>query len=311
MKNILKYNFIPVIFLVSMILPGIHMLAQEATVHEKNILSNAVVITATDFAFEAPEEIASGWTNIRFRNKGEQIHLLLFSRLPEGKNIDNYLTEAGIPYNKLWYLIRDGNATPQKMEASMGEIPEWFGEVKFMGGAGLVMPGGEAETTINLPPGNYVLECYAKTEDGEIHFMEGMARPILVNNRSSEISPPEEDIELTIENGNMKVRGELTSGKQVVKVKVAEKPETGLGHNVHLARLETGANLQEVVQWMNWFTPNGLRAPSPAHVTFMGGMHFLPINRPGYFTVDFSPGRYLFISGPAAQQGVMKEITVK
>lgn len=311
MKNLFKHNFLLVIFLVSLVLPGISARAQEAKLHEQNTLSDAVVITATDYAFEAPKEIASGWTNIRFRNEGQQIHLLLFSRLPEGKNIDDYLTEAGIPYNKLWYLIRDGNATPKQMEAAMGEIPDWFEEVKFMGGAGLVMPGREAETTINLPPGYYVLECYAKTEDGEIHFMEGMARPILVNETSSKFSPPTEDIELTIENDKISVRGDLISGKQVVKVKVAEKPEKGLGHNVHLARLETGANLQEVVQWMDWFTPNGLRAPSPAQVTFIGGMHFLPLNSAGYFTVDFSPGRYLFISGPAAQQGVMKEITVK
>ncbi len=311
MKNLFKCNFLPLIFIVFLVLPGLHTIAQEAALGKKISSSDEIVITATDFAFEAPEQIASGWTNIRFKNEGQQVHLLLFSRLPQGKNIDNYLTEAGIPYNKLWYLIRDGNATPQKMEASMGEIPEWFGEVKFMGGAGLVMPGGEAETTINLPAGYYVLECYAKTEEGEIHFMEGMARPMLVNERSSGISPPTEDIELTIGNDNIKVRGELTSGQQVVKVNVVEKPKTGLGHNVHVARLEAGANLQEVVQWMNWFTPNGLRAPSPAQVTFMGGMHFLPLHSPGYFTVDFSPGRYLFISGPAAHQGVMKEITVK
>lgn len=285
--------------------------AQNSTTDKANTESEVVEIIASDYAFEAPEEIQSGWTKIRFINEGEQFHLLLFSRMPVGKNIDNYLTEAGIPYNKLWYLIRDGKATPEKMKESMEEIPDWFNEVKFMGGAGLVMPGGEAETTINLPPGYYVLECYAKTEEGEIHFMEGMARPILVTDSSSGVLPPKADIFVTIENDNMKVQGDLTSGKQVVEVNVAEKPDNALGHNVHLARLEPGVNLQEVVQWMNWFSPNGLRSPSPANVTFIGGMHFLPINSIGYFTIDFSPGRYLFISGPTAHQGVMKEITIK
>ena len=173
------------------------------------------------------------------------------------------------------------------------------------------MPGGVAETTINLPPGNYAMECYIKTEDGEIHFMEGMARPIRVLDKNSGGTAPKADMLIKVSNNELEVLGDRTAGKRVVEVQITEKPDKGLGHDVHVARLGAGANLQEVVQWMNWYSPNGMREPTPDHAIFIGGMHFLPLNSPGYFTIDLSPGRYLFVSGAAAHKGIFQEIRVK
>lgn len=44
-----------------------------------------------------------------------------------------------------------------------------------------------------------------------------------------------------------------------------------------------------------------LRSPSPDQATFIGGMRFLPVNNPGFFTVDLQLGRYLFVTGPTAR----------
>ncbi len=273
--------------------------------------NNHIAITATDYAFEAPDAISSGWSKIQFRNEGQDTHLLLFSKLPEGKSIDDYLTEAGNPYNEVWYQLRDRKITPKEAGKLISEqVPKWFWDVQFVGGAGLVTPGGVTEITVKLSPGNYVIECYAKTKDGEIHFMEGMARPLLVTDKTSDVSPPTEDIQLTISNYDMSVEGNISPGKRTVKVDVTEMPEQGIGHNVHVVRLEPEADKQKLVEWMNWFSPEGLRTPTPDHVSFIGGMHVLPVDNMGYFTVDLQPGRYLFVSGLTAHLGVMKEVTI-
>ncbi|MBZ9728384.1 hypothetical protein LB467_01680 [Salegentibacter sp. JZCK2] len=312
MKSIKMIRSIIPIVTILLILCYPLLQAQNSTTVRANGESEVVVITATDYAFEAPDEIESGWRNIRFSNEGEDPHLILFSRLPEGKTVDDYLTEAGPPFNKAWYQLRDGKITPQEITGILGKtVPEWFWGVERMGGAGLVMRGGVAETTINLPPGNYAMECYIKTEDGEIHFMEGMARPIRVLDKNSGGTAPKADLLIKVSNTELEVHGDLTAGKRVVEVQITEKPDKGLGHDVHVARLGAGANLQEVVQWMNWYSPNGMREPTPDHATFIGGMHFLPLNSPGYFTIDLSPGRYLFVSGAAADKGIFQEIRVK
>lgn len=306
MKNI----FVFILF--SMALVGViysPSMAQDSETHNNNVVN----VIAEDYSFDAPDEIPSGWSNIRFNNKGQEPHLLLFSRLPGGKSVDDYLSEAGVPFNKVWYQLRSGEITAQQIGESLGrEMPAWFFDVQFLGGVGLVMPDSVAKATVNLPPGNYAIECYLKTEDGEIHFMEGMARPLKVTEKNSGIQPPKEDLLVTVKNDQMNIEGDFTSGKHTVKVLVEEEPPPqAFGQNVHVLHLEQEADIEEVVQWFNWYTPTGMSSPSPEQATFMGGMHFLPVNRPGFFTVDLQPGRYLFVSGPTARLGVLEEIIIE
>jgi len=306
MKNILVF------ILFSMPLVGVvysPLMAQDSAPHDDQVVN----VIAEDYSFEAPNEIPSGWSNIHFTNNGQEPHLLLFSRLPDGKTVDDYLSEAGVPFNKVWYQLRNGEITPQQIGESLGrEMPAWFFEVQFLGGVGLVMPDSVATATVNLPPGNYAIECYVKTEDGEIHFMEGMARPIKVTEKNSGMHPPKEDLLVSIRSDQMNIEGDFKTGKHTVKVLVESKP-TGqaFGQNVHVLQLGQEADIEEVVQWFNWYTPTGMSSPSPDLATFIGGMHFLPVNRPGFFTVDLQPGRYLFVSGPTARLGVFKEIYIE
>jgi len=47
--------------------------------------AHVVEVTARDFAFDAPDQIPSGWTTFRMTNAGEQEHFLYIYRLPENK----------------------------------------------------------------------------------------------------------------------------------------------------------------------------------------------------------------------------------
>lgn len=279
-------------------------------VPESSSDSRVVEVTATDYAFRAPDEISSGWTTLRFTNDGEEPHFVFLSRLPEGKTADDYETDLSVAFNNAWMAVRDGQMNQEEALGMLFEaLPEWFSSVRFMGGPGFAKPGLTSETTMHLEPGNYVLECYMKTKEGEVHYMEGMMRPITVTAEPSGAPEPKADIRITLSNYQMDVEGDLTPGRHTIAVHVAENPEEGFGHSVHLARLEPETDVNEVVQWMNWFNVNGLRTPAPA--AFLGGTHMqLPVEHPQYFTVDVEPGRYLFISEATAHQGVLKEVTV-
>lgn len=267
-------------------------------------------VIAEDYAFGAPAAIPSGWTTIRFRNVGQDPHMVIVSRLPEGITIDDYAIGITQPYNDAWHAIRD-EALPQgeAFAVLVKELPEWHSDLEFLGGVGVLSPGRTAETTVHLMPGNYVLECYMKTEDAERHDWEGMVRPLLVTEEDSRAVPPAADIRVTLSNYEMDIEGELVPGEHTVAVYVEENPEQGYPHNVHLARLGADTEVGDVVQWMKALDPGGLQRPAPAE--FIGGVHMMPAGSTGYFTITLEPGRYLLISEITADQGVLQEFRVR
>ncbi len=271
--------------------------------------ADVVEITATDYAFRAPSEIASGWNTIRFSNEGEEPHFVLMSRLPEGKTLDDYETEISQPFNEVWMALLEGKVDRQgAFEMLGGVIPEWYPTLTFMGGPGYVAPGREVQATFRLEPGDYVLECYMKTEDGAVHFMEGMLRPMTVTDAASSGAPPKADVRITLSNFEMQVDGALGAGERTFAVHVEENPEAGFGHNVHLARLDDETTSDDIVQWMDWFNTEGARTPAPAE--FLGGVHLMPVGSTAYFTADLKPGRYLLVSEYTGHRGVLHEFTV-
>lgn len=290
--------------------PTAQIHAQSAqTVPDIAFTAETVEITATDFAFRAPSEIPSGWTNLHFKNEGEETHFVFLARLPDGKTIDDYETELGKPFSDVWQAIMNGEITQEEAGARIGEgLPEWFSALEFVGGPGLMTPLRTSETMLYLEPGNYTIECYLKTEDGKLHYMEGMLRPLTVTDDVSSVSPPEEDIRVTLSNYEMAVEGDLTPGTRTIAVHIEENPEQGFGHSAHLARLDSDTNLNDLVGWMNWFGLTGLRAPAP--FDFLGGANMMPTGSTTYFTAHLTPGRYAFISEVTGHKGVMHEFTV-
>jgi len=269
-----------------------------------------VSILATDYALQAPGAIASGWTTIQFANEGNEPHFLFVARLPEERTYDEYASAVLPHFNDVWYALRDEGMSHEQAYKQLGaNIPEWYWNVEYMGGSGIIPAGQTTEVTLNLDPGTYVLECYMKTEDGELHYMEGMLRELVVIDTPSHATPPRADVQITLSNFEMAFDGTFKAGKQTVAVHVVEHPEEGFGHNVHVARLEPGADKDEIIRWMNFMEVDGLRPPAP--VPFVGGMHILPEGATGYFTVDLEPGRYLFLSEYTAPFGVYREVTVE
>lgn len=269
---------------------------------------HAVVIHAEDYAFDAPDELPSGWTTLRFVNDGEEGHLLMLTRLPGGRTLQDYEMEVVSQFDEAWQEVRSGGleveAAPAKI---MAGLPDWYRDASLMGGSGILSEGRSSDVTLRLEPGTYVLECYMKTQEGEFHAVEGMIRELTVTQDGSGSEPPDPDVRVTLSNFDMDVDGELRPGRQIVEVHVAEHPEEGFGHNVHVLRDPT-VGIDEIVRWLYYLEPEGLRPPAPG--IFAGGMHILPEEGTGYFAVDLEPGRYLFVSETTGSRGVHTEVHV-
>jgi hypothetical protein len=268
-----------------------------------------VEVAARDFSFEAPAEIASGWTTLRFRNLGAQEHFMSLSRLPDGKTLDDYITEvaAGAFGGAMEPYYSGEVELASALETLVGLIPAWFGDMVFSGGPGLLAPGLAEDVTVNLEPGNYVLECYVKTPDGMFHSALGMIAGLTVTTAETGAEEPTADFDVTLANYVIEAPDQVAAGPHTVRVRVIQDPEGMLKHDVHLLRVTEATDLATVIPWMSWI--DGFMAPAPAK--FVGGMEQLEAGHAGYLRADLEPGSYAWISEAYADRGMVKEFVVE
>ncbi len=275
-----------------------------------------VDITAIGLTFEVPDSIPSGWTTFRFENTADVTHFAVIERLPEGVGVEEQQESAAPIFQEAMDLIAKGQ--PDSAFAAFGKLPEWFGQIVFVGGPGLTAPRLTSQTTVHLDPGHYLLECYAKT-DGIFHSYNpnpgkhGMVKEFVVTDESNGVPPPTPDIEITLSSEGGLVADSVTSpGEYTVAVHFADQivHENFVGHDVHLARINEGTDLEALGAWIDWLQPTGFDQPAP--VEFLGGAQEMPAGSTEYFTVTLEPGRYAWISevtNPAAK-GMLKTFEI-
>jgi len=277
---------------------------------------NVVDVTARGLEFEAPDEILSGWTTFRFNNESGMIHFAVLQRLPEGIALEDQQEQVAPVFQKGMDLLNAGE-TDAAME-KFGELPEWFGQVVFVSGPGLTAAGQTAETSVYLEPGTYLLECYVKT-NGVFHSYNpspsayGMVHELTVTEESSNAAEPSATLTITLSSvRGVEVQGNPTPGKHTVAVYFKDQQihENFLGHDVHLVRLESDTDIEELAIWMDWSQPTGLETPAPAE--FLGGTHEMPAGGTAYFTVRLKAGDYAWIAEvpSPAEKGMLKTFTV-
>lgn len=277
---------------------------------------NVFEVTAVGLRFEAPDQIASGWTTFRFDNRSGVIHFAVVERLPEGVGIEEQQEIVAPIFQQGMDLLNEG-ATDAALE-KFGELPEWFGEIVFLGGPGLTSPGEVSEATVDLEPGTYLLECYVKTA-GIFHSYNpsgdayGMVHEFVVTDDVSGASEPTASLEITISGeGGIEVHGTPSAGEHTVAVHFQDQTvhENFVGHDVHLVRLTEETVIEDLVGWMDWRRPDGLETPAPAE--FLGGTNEMPVGTTTYFTARLEPGRYAWIAEVpnAVKKGMFRTFTV-
>ena len=258
---------------------------------------NVIEIITENMEFQMPDTIPSGWNTFRYKNLSPQTHFFLVDKYPEGKTLEDAKTFVIPAFTSGMKLINEGK--PEEGFAEFGKLPEWFSEVVFLGGSGLISPGHTGETMIKLDPGYYIIECYVKMSNGVFHSSMGMTKALIVSDLDSENKELKADIAIDISStAGIEFNNSITSGTHIFSVCFKDQivHENFVGHDINLVKLDETADLKALEQWMNWVDPKGLIEPAPNGITFLGGVNDMPAGHKGYFTIKLEPGQYALIS---------------
>jgi len=274
---------------------------------------NAIEIITNLMDFQMQDTLSSGWNTFKYINKSNETHFFLLDKYPEGKTLEDTHRDVLPPFANGMKLIMEDKLGEAYTE--FAKLPEWFGEIVFVGGSGLVSPKNTSITTVKLEPGLYIIECYVKMANGVFHTSMGMAKEIWVTEEDSGNQPPKADVNITISSTEgINYEGEITKGEHIFSVLYKDQivHENFIGHDVNLVKLDDSANLDTLEAWMNWATPTGLMTPSPKGVTFLGGTNDAPTGSTQYFKVNLESGNYALISEVpnTKTKGMLKTFTV-
>jgi uncharacterized cupredoxin-like copper-binding protein len=256
--------------------------------------ARVVTITARDYAFEVPDTVVAGRTELRLANQGPDLHHAWLVRL------DRSHTAA-----EFFAAVRKG-----------GAAPSWAQQV---GGPNSPAAGGTSSAVVDLQPGNYLVLCGVPADNGQAHLRLGMMRPFTVvpagsaaaaravaraggaagavrataavgdpaargaaaGVRSTVGAP---DVTLTLTDRGFALSRPLTAGRHVVRVR-----NQGVQvHEVLVAKLAPGATAAQALAWYE--TKQG---PSP--MTAAGGAVGLARGEYNDIVLDLAPGEYALL----------------
>ena len=248
--------------------------------------NNVVTVVAHDFAFDVPASIPSGLTTFRLVNKGKWAHHLTVMRLGAGKT------------------AADGLAA--LIKAGQGVRPAWLHAV---GGPNAIDAGGQAEATVNLPPGNYLAFCEVPGPDPAPHFMKGMVKGFTVTPPDRIGTLPNADLNLRMTEYDYVFSRPLTRGHHVIAVTNAGKQK----HMLVITRLAPGKSNKEFLDWA--YDPKGKHEPGWA----ASGVTEIEPGATAVMEGNFAPGKYSLVcfspdvgdGKPHFMHGMQKEIVVK
>lgn len=230
---------------------------------------NEVTITATEYSFAAPDQIPSGWTTFKLVDSGKEPHHATLFKLTGGKTFK----EA---------------ADSLKVMKPGAPPPTW---VVPVGGPNAVDPGGTANATMNVEPGNYMWMCFLPDPKGAPHFTHGMMKGLTVTpgTTAAAASPPTADITVTMSDYKYDWSKPITAGTHTIEVKTA----TGQPHEIEIFRLAPGKTQKDLTDWLGAMMQGKLTAEAQPPASLVGGIAAMVPGGIAYFTADFSAGDYI------------------
>jgi hypothetical protein len=245
------------------ILPLDAQVRRPPTPRTGGIVGNELVVIATDYRFEAPEQVDAGLVNIRLFNRGKEDHHVLLIKL---ENLDRM------------------NQVAEQLKTNDWNVP-WM---HSFGGPESVAPGGSATATMVLEPGRYALVCVvASPGTHRQHFTEGMIRELSVVKPLGVVVPatlPPTEVTVKLFEWNFTVEGPLFAGRRTIRVENVGQ----FDHNVAFVRLLEGKTVEQAVAWAE--SPRGAAPYEP-----VGGSTRVERDRAVNITIDLMPGEYALL----------------
>jgi hypothetical protein len=221
-----------------------------------------LTVTASDYKFDAPDQIPAGLVTIQLVNRGPSPHHVQLLRLAEGK-------------------------TPADFQAALqkGENPMW---AMPAGGPNPSEVGGTSEVRMPLEAGEYVMVCFIPDTAGVPHVAHGMFRPLRVTPAvvaaSASAADSAADVQMTLVDYDFKLSGPVSAGRHVVRVTNAAKQP----HEFVFVKLGPGKGPLDFARW-------GEHQVGPAPGTMHGGISAIMPGTVAYVPVDRPAGDYALL----------------
>jgi hypothetical protein len=110
----------------------------------------AVNVKTVDYGFVMPATVPAGTVVMHFENAGNEIHHAIVAQVNTGKSEDDVLE-----------MLNQSPLLLIKVASTVGAVGDMF-------------HGGQAESTLDLHPGKYMLVCFVPSLDGRLHASKGM-----------------------------------------------------------------------------------------------------------------------------------------
>jgi hypothetical protein len=275
---------------------GIGAFAQDAASYPE------VVITATEYAFDMPATIESGWIRVTMDNQGMMDHHAMLMRVND-------------------------DATLEDLQAALLEpaFEPMFAVSASVGGP-IAGPGVAASVIVDLEPGQYIAICVIPDDAGVPHYALGMQATFEVTEGAAAAEAPA--TALSVELMEMMFHGvpaEVAAGPQVWEV---SNPGAQL-HELFVGQLMPGVTFDQLSE--NMFAPpsdattmagmdHATPGAAPAGPPFTGVGGVAPMNsgHTNYAVFNLQPGEHFMIcfvpdsetGAPHAVLGMMMGFTV-
>ncbi len=270
------------------------------------------------------EVIPAGWTTIRMSNHSSSTHFGYMVRVPDDVadiSVEEYMDALSLPFQDAWDPYFAGEIDVGGFfDVLLPGMPEWSADSVPSSGPGFTGGGVSSSMTVYLEPGTYFIECYMLDTEGVFHTTHGMVeRLVVVDDPNGETSEPHGDVEVRVSSAEgLRLEADnLQPGPTSFQVMFEDNIVYGhgLGHDVHLVRLDGETTVEDINGWMNYLDigADGFYADSGALVsagghrgpqTFIGGVQTLFPNAAAgqdfplsaYFHADLTPGHYVLVS---------------
>lgn len=267
------------------------------------------------------DTVPAGWTTLVLDNQTDDVHFVYLSKVPQvaideaaaaGRPLlDYYFEQVAEPFQGYMDLLA-GNPIRYPIE-----FPEWFldGSVVPSGGVGLTGAHTSSAATVDLSPGEYVMECYVKDASNTFHGLGGMVALLTVTDDASEASPPRASATLSIGNTGFEFPDSIRPGRHAIAVQFDTQQvyRNLVGHDAHLLRLDGETSVDDLNDWMDWMDPAGLVSDGTEPTTFLGGVETVfPAGTTEYAHLTLTPGEYAWVAEvpDPASKGLLKPFTV-
>ena len=264
---------------------------------------HTVALAATEYRFEAPDSLPSGWTTFRLANQGGEIHYGHIVQLAPGRTIQELV-----------------DAYAEAIRTS-GPRPKW---VTRFGGPGGTAPGDTSSVTQFLEPGDYVWICPVEDETGAPHFGKGEVKSFSVYaagpDTAARSAAPVADLVVRLVDFDFTFEPALQAGRHTIRVENAGVEP----HDLVLMKLAPGVTAEDVRGAMN---PERARRDAPAGEpppsfeslgTGAGGIAAIAPAMESYFEADFTPGEYVLLCMATApdgrshiEHGMIRQVSVR